>query len=730
METTRRIPFLSSFLGTMFMGVALMLSGASPVATAAPLISANTVFKHYAGTAESLKPRITPGDARSSPYSRTDYSDATWEWEILGKDRRYVGGVKVQISIVMTSASERSDAQEAIRRIMVQCKCTRSEAAALFREARAFESVTNSSYSMRNNADYRIGASSPMLEDFRSEPSVDPFKFVASRKSRQLGNFNYVYFDRLEKLGKYKGRFYSAGNVRLFVYVTGEGPDPEEIAYDILAKLSGGGNAPPKQDDDDRLATDDREPPRENIRIEAYPRQNINIDNVALIPAGSNFPARITVYTGTATKGKDAGKLVFRIASGAGGELRAGSARGQTLTLPLAAGGRTVAYFHYIGEAALSAPTRFKIEIEEGKRKAEASVVAGLGLGFQNTRYVKGDFKSGTYPLALKIQSQFHPNLNLGAFLQEAEQSGVWGGNKVGVKLCVEWVNQPDQNRNCSGYRGTGHLAFTGGAGEAFIAGDNDPIYYMNNFSYPAVQLSSPGKYIYRVNAVMAAVDGKGGEIRETSGEPRLAAPLITIATDDNPESWYQSLACSFQAQDVVQYALLETAKKIPVYGEGVEAFSTATSLACKLVQGQYESAFYDLGTVLGGEYLKHLVTPEVFSKLTEKQQIAVKLAKESYDQLSEVQKKQEREEVIRKTLTKYGYANRPVEVGIPDNPLVNETESLRRQAEESAISKTPAAPQAKPGAPQAPTKSLDEAAKELQKSFNELGGTLKGLFK
>jgi len=127
----------------------------------------------------------------------------------------------------------------------------------------------------------------------------------------------------------------------------------------------------------------------------------------------------------------------------------------------------------------------------------------------------------------------------------------------------------------------------------------------------------------------------------------------------------YQHLA-AYVGQEVTsteQYVMLETAKMLPVGGTAVELLTSATGLMCKFGQADYESLFYDIGTILGGKYLDHLMEPEVFDKLTPKQQTAAKLAKKAYDDLDEYKAEQEREKWLK----------RPVKTAEPANEPANE---------------------------------------------------------
>ena len=186
----------------------------------------------------------------------------------------------------------------------------------------------------------------------------------------------------------------------------------------------------------------------------------------------------------------------------------------------------------------------------------------------------------------------------------------------------------------------------------------------------------------------------------------------LALVSRDTPEHWLTSLVCSLEAQDEVQYALLETAKMLPG-GDVVDALTSATGLMCKFGTGEYESLFYDLGTIVGGKYLDHLNQPEVLTKLTPKQQSAAKLAKKAYDKLDEHKKGEERDKWI-------GAA----------------AERFRNSRTEQPAAKQPPPPAPTPApnpapapTPAQPGNDLKKNVEDLQKSFEELGKTFKGIF-
>ncbi len=184
-----------------------------------------------------------------------------------------------------------------------------------------------------------------------------------------------------------------------------------------------------------------------------------------------------------------------------------------------------------------------------------------------------------------------------------------------------------------------------------------EPQYYLTNYPYPAVVMQSDGRHAYKIDGELVLLNAAGLSVG-TLEEALQQTDALAIVARDTPEHWLTSLACSLEVSSTEQYVMLETAKMLPVGGTAVELLTSATGLMCKFGQAEYESLFYDIGTILGGKYLDHLMEPEVFDKLTPKQQTAVKLAKKAYDDLDEYKANQEREKWLK----------RPVKTGEPAN--------------------------------------------------------------
>jgi hypothetical protein len=144
----------------------------------------------------------------------------------------------------------------------------------------------------------------------------------------------------------------------------------------------------------------------------------------------------------------------------------------------------------------------------------------------------------------------------------------------------------------------------------------------------------------------------------------------------------------------------------------------------CKFGQGEYESLFYDLGTVVGGKYLDHLNEPDVLKKLTPKQQEAAKLAKKAYDDLDEYKQREERD----KWLGEAGKRLRESKASPPpEKPLPTPAESA---SSGSAPTTTPAPAGSTDDGLKKTGDELKKSVEDLQKSFEDLGNTFKGIFK
>lgn len=458
-----------------------------------------------------------------------------------------------------------------------------------------------------------------------------------------------------------------------------------------------------------------------------FPTASGSSGSIGLIPADENFPAIIAYQRGV----EEAGVPVrFSLTAASGAQLRAGTSRGATVIAMTDEKGLARVRFHYMlsGDSRLAKPQEFVVLVEDAGRASKVTVRVGLGLIFDRASYLKGSFKLGTYPLPLSIKSSFFPSLDVGLYLFNADKSGAWQGKTPGFQLAVEHQNTTSGNRGVFAHKGTGHLARV--ENSTLLLTDGEPRYYMTKWELPAVEIKESGTYVYRVNAKLCVLDVSQHCIADNWAEGMIPPALITIVTEA-PEAWYQSLACSFEAKDIVQYAMFETAKMFPVYGQAVDAFGTATSLTCKLLQGDYESAFYDLGTVLGGKYLDHLQEPAVYAKLTSQQQAALDLAKAAYDKLDEYAKSEQRKALIKNTARDAGLAQGQGKTDIPADST-SEKEQMRESAARSPAPQPSAVPVQRSSSAPDNSANVKNAAKDNvnERIKNEAQKILKDVFK
>lgn len=371
-------------------------------------------------------------------------------------------------------------------------------------------------------------------------------------------------------------------------------------------------------------------------------------ERVALVPAVSELPARIT-WKGLQPKTV----VTFALPGNAQGELRARGTKGKTIQVTADAGGNAEARYYFLGAAPLTRQLTETVALTTGSELREVRILVGLGLAFDRVRSVQGQsYKNNLHAFTISVKSTFLPKMHLGKYLYDAEQSGAWDDRRLGIRLTTTWVNRGEEPVDDTSYDGTVNIVAVEKFGTVLTA-NFDPLYYQTELRYPAVILNSEGKHVYQVTGEIVVMKRpEGNVLAKVKGESLAPAPALVILSREDPERWFQSLACALEAQDYVQYAMLETAKSLPVYGQTVDVLTTATSLLCGLSNEEYEKTFYELGTVLGGKYLERLVdNPDVFSKLSVKQQQAAKAAKKAHDELGNYKSKKEQDKHIKDAL-------------------------------------------------------------------------------
>lgn len=503
-----------------------------------------------------------------------------------------------------------------------------------------------------------------------------------------------------------------AGNVFIEMLVSGCKGEQQQAAYDlvndILAKL-------PRTGELDGVASAEEAPaapaPDEGPRFEVFALPSAAggpESRVAYLPASKRLPARLVA------KAKPGTAVNFAIRSGRDGLLQAGGAKGQQLGVKADSRGIAEVLFFYTG-GRIDAPLAYEIQVTKPGEKDVLVVNVGLGLAFEKIKAVTGDMRD-TYPFTLTVRSRFHPKLRIGNYLTAAKDTGLWSGLTLGVRLDTTWVNNtagapPDQ-----AFRGTTTIGDTAEGENLLVVTHNEaegqPQYYLTRHLYPAVVMKSDGRHAYRIDGELVLLDADGkavGALEERLGQ----SDALAIVARDTPEHWMTSLACSLEVASTEQYVMLETAKMLPVGGTAVELLTSATGLACKFGQAEYESLFYDIGTILGGKYLDHLLAPDVFGKLTPKQQDAVQVAKKAYDKLDEYKQDQEREKWLKRPVS----MPKPAEaaVGKAEPPAADGASDLGKNLGNLGKSLE---------------NELSKSAGEIGKSVRELEGVFKGIFK
>jgi len=418
------------------------------------------------------------------------------------------------------------------------------------------------------------------------------------------------------------------------------------------------------------------------LTVAAYPTPGLSAGTTVVMPASRMLPARIDAKT------RPGAPVMFEIQNGDNAELSAATGKGQRVSVNADKSGAASAQFFYTGES-ITSPLLYEVKVSTAAASETVKVQVGLGLAFDRIAAVKGDMQD-THAFTLGVKSRFQPKLNISNYLYSAQQSGVWGGKRVGIKMKMTWLNAPAGASPDLAFTGTADIVTAKVGNNVLRVAKGEPQYYLTDNAYPAVVMKSDGKHAYKVNAGIVVLD-VSGEALGYMEEGMQQNNALLIVAKENPEHWLTSLVCSLEVQDEVQYAMLETAKMLPG-GDVVEALTTVTGLMCKFGQAEYESLFYDIGTIIGGKYLDHLTTPEVFEKLSQRQQKAATYAKKAYDKLDEHKQKKEREKWIA--------------------AAVDRTPSTKKPADTSL------------------EQDLKKSVNEVKKSLDDLGATIEGVFK
>jgi hypothetical protein len=429
-------------------------------------------------------------------------------------------------------------------------------------------------------------------------------------KGTAAGSYHfYLLDDRLEIL---------AGNVRITARAGEEQnfkvhkvarPDLRALGEAILARLPGG------------LSTAGK--------LQILPVMTGASETVGLVPAAERFPARVT-FSG-ARPGEE---VRFALDAAAPGELRAAGSSGREVVVRADGAGQAIAHYHYLPSGKpLVRPLKLRVSVTAGGKTLAGEIHVGLGLAFDKQEVVQGQtYENDTHAFSLTVKSGFHPTLVLADYLTRAELAKVWPDSVLGLRLYAEWMNRPDGAVYDDAFRGTVTLVHGKGKGEeqrVFLVAQNQPWYGAPGgaFYYPAIEMRSGGAHAYRLSA-RGAVLGSAGSFIDFLHEAMVQGESLLVVSRENPEAWYQSLACSLNARTEAQYMMLEAVKLVPAYGAIADKATAVSGLVCGLLGGDTEKSLLELASWLGAQYIDNLMEPAVFDKLSLVQQDAVLAAK------------------------------------------------------------------------------------------------------
>ncbi|RCK79434.1 MAG: hypothetical protein OZSIB_0074 [Candidatus Ozemobacter sibiricus] len=383
-------------------------------------------------------------------------------------------------------------------------------------------------------------------------------------------------------------------------------------------------------------------PPAEKVSLTASALPSALGDewHVAYLPATNQLPACIMAQT------QPRALVTFAIAkSPPDAYLVAGNASGTTVQVEADAKGMAKALFYYSG-GRLDQPRKYEVKCSVGEEKDAVTIHVGLGLAFHRIKAIKGAY-GDRHPFTLSLVSRHFPKLNLGVYFSSASRK-VWDGRTLGIKLSLEWVNKPGNLPPDKAFQGITKITpVRQGAGDtnvltvlSYTSGE-ETVYNITKYAYPAVKMMSEGFHSYRIVGELLLTDQDGKDLGRID-EQLVQSDALAIISKESPEHFLVSLVSSLEAQTPDQFLMLEFLKKVPVYGKFVDEFLTVLGLLAKLGKSDYEGLLYDLNNYLGGKWLDHLETPEVFRKLTPRQQKAVKFAKTAFDGAQKVKSKKE----------------------------------------------------------------------------------------
>lgn len=673
-------------------------------------VHAGVKFGDYDGDARQLVPAVVPQQQSEVKYNA--YSNHAYGQYVLGhKDARKASGSykSVNFGISVFNAANGT----------YQANCNSPDSRKVYqgdmsRCALEYSMIGQATLHFEPGKMKLTAQGVPMERQFL-RTTISKAEYNLFRKPARKGSVaSYHILEYMDKTHDSCTLMYMvhAGNVFIEMMASGCKGEQQQAAYDlandVLAKL-------PRTGELDGVAAVEEAPAApaadEGPRFEAFALPSLAggpESHVAYLPASKRLPARLVAKTKPGTA------VTFAIRNGKDGLLQAGGEKGQQLGVKADKRGIAEVLFFYAG-CPVSAPLAYEVQVAKPGEKDTLVVNVGLGLSFEKIKAVTGDMRD-TYPFTLTVKSRFHPQLRIGNYLTAAKDTGLWGGLTLGVRLGATWVNNTTGAPPDQAFRGTTTISDTPEGENLLVVAHNEaagqPQYYLTQRLYPAVVMKSDGRHAYRIDGELALLDASGKAVGGLE-EALVQSDVLAIVARDLPEHWLTSLACSLEVGSTEQYVMLETAKMLPVGGTAVELLTSATGLACKFGQGEYESLFYDLGTILGGKYLDHLLEPGVFDKLTPKQQDAVQVAKRAYDKLDDHKQDQEREKWLKSPVSMPKPAE--VAVGTAEPPAPDSAADLGKNLGNLGKSLE---------------NELGKSAGEIGKSVRELEGVLKGIFK
>ncbi|WP_028842907.1 hypothetical protein [Thermodesulfovibrio yellowstonii] len=432
----------------------------------------------------------------------------------------------------------------------------------------------------------------------------------------------------------------------VFIEITAYDIDTlKKLGESAVAKLMGK-SVPIEQPVEKPKEAQKEQPKQESpkVRVIAMPSAaGDDLWSIAYLPATNKLPAKIIAETKPNTP------VTFHIVkSPKDAYLVIGDKKGVTIETKSDSKGIAEALFYYNG-GKVTQPKKYEIKVSTGEERDIATVNVGLGLAFDKIKAVQGAY-GDRHPFTLSLVSKYFPKLNLGLYFSSASRK-VWNGQIVGVRLKPQWVNKTPDLPADMVFNGitkiTPVMASSGGNNVLTVlsySSGEETVYNITKYAYPAVKMMSDGIHNYRIVGELVLTDEEGRDLGGID-ESLVQSDALAVVSKDTPEHFMVSLVCALEAQNADQFVMLDYIKRFPVYGKYADEFLNITGILCKLGKEDYEGLFYDLNNYLGGKWLDHLTSKEVFLKLTPRQQKAAKWAKAAFDATQKIKTKREYDE-------------------------------------------------------------------------------------